>query len=256
MQKIGYALCAVVMLSSCKVDQSISLTVNPNGSGTVRVEVTADKAIVEAVPTLAQDVRTDDLVKAGWDVDGPTATNTGGLRVELRRKFSTPNEATKIIAQISEAKGPLHKIALARSGKDTNSVWNLTGWVEVNGGLDAFVDDTTRELLGTTPYAADVSEAGLDLGDAINITFTAQLPGEIDSTTGLQNDGAVTWRVPMDGSRVDVATTSTHVAVASSISRVARPVLLALLVLWIVASLILLLLVANARNRRPRTPRL
>lgn len=256
LHKIGLALCAVLVLSSCKVDQSISLNVNPNGSGTVRVTVTANKAIVDAVPTLAQDVRTKDLVKAGWDVNGPTATEAGGLTVELSRRFNTPSEATAIISQISESKGPLHKIALARSGKDTNSVWNLTGWVEVNGGLDSFVDDATRELLGTTPYAADVSEANLDLGDAVNITFTATLPGAIDSTTGLQSDGAVSWRVPMDGSKVDVATTSTHVAVASSISRVARPVIVGLLVLWVAATVILLLLVANARNRRQRTPRL
>jgi uncharacterized membrane protein len=60
----------------------------------------------------------------------------------------------------------------------------------------------------------------------------------------------------MDGSKVDVATTSTHVAVGSSISRVARTLLLALLVLWLAGTAILLMLVFNARNRRQRTPRL
>jgi beta-lactamase regulating signal transducer with metallopeptidase domain len=60
----------------------------------------------------------------------------------------------------------------------------------------------------------------------------------------------------MDGSKVDLATSTTHVAVGTSIARVGRTLLLALLALWIVGTLILLLLVANARNRRPRTPRL
>lgn len=245
-----------MVLVSCRVDQTVTLSVNPNGSGRVIVVVTADKGVVDKAPSLAQDIRTDDLKKAGWKVNGPDKTPAGGLRIELTRSFDTPGEATAVLDQISEERGPLHDIVLARSGKDTNSTWTLAGRLEVSGGLDAFIDNAARELLDVTPYAAEVEEAGVDLGDAVSITFNAELPGSVDSTTGLQNDGAVTWRIPMDGSKIDVATTSTHVAVASSISRVARSLLLALLVLWVVATVILLLLVSNARNRRRRTPRL
>jgi len=247
---------AVLALSSCRVDQSISLNVKPNGSGTVTVVVTADKAIVDKAPSLAQDIRTDDLKKAGWEVTGPTKTKTGGLTITLSHAFNTPTEATAIINQVSEERGPLHDMVLTRSGKDTNSTWALAGRLEVTGGLNSFIDDAGLQLLDVSPYAAEVSEAGLDLGDAVGITFSASLPGKVDATTGLQKDNAITWQIPMDGSKVDVATTSTHVAVGTSIARVGRTLILALLVLWIVATVILLLLVANARNRRPRTPRL
>lgn len=248
-------LCAAVVLASCRVDQTVSLKVDPNGTGSVTVVVTADKDIVAKIPTLAQDIRTDDLEEAGWKTDGPTKTKSGGLTIELTRSFENPAEANAVLAQVSETKGPLHDIVLARTGKDTNSTWTLSGRLEITGGLDAFVDDATRTLLGVTPYAAEVEEAGLDLGDAIGITFTASLPGTVDSSTGLAGDNGLTWRVPMDGSKVDIATASTHVAVATSISRVARVILLGLLVLWIAAAVILLLLVSNARNRRERTPR-
>lgn len=254
--RIGAVLCAVVLLSSCRVDQSISLTVKPNGTGTVTVVVTADKDIVTKAPSLAQDIRTDDLKKAGWDVTGPTKTKTGGLTIQLVHDFNTPTEATAILKQVSETRGPLHDLTLTRSGKDTNSTWTLAGRLEVSGGLDSFIDDAGLQLLDVTPYAAEVSEAGLDLGDAVGITFTAQLPGDVDATTGIQKDNAITWQIPMDGSKVDIATTSTHVAVGTSIARVGRTLILALLALWVTAIVILLLLVANARNRRPRTPRL
>ena len=247
---------AVLALSSCRVDQSISLNVKPNGSGTVTVVVTADKAIVDKAPSLSQDIRTDDLKKAGWEVTGPTKTKTGGLTITLSHAFNTPTEATAIINQVSEERGPLHDMLLTRSGKDTNSTWTLAGRLEVTGGLNSFIDDAGLQLLDVSPYASEVSEAGLDLGDAVGITFSASLPGKVDATTGLQKDNAITWQIPMDGSKVDVATTSTHVAVGTSIARVGRTLILALLVLWIVATVILLLLVANARNRRPRTPRL
>lgn len=254
--RIGAVLCAVVALSSCRVDQSVSLTVNPNGTGDVTVVVTADKDVVAKAPSLAQDIRTDDLKKAGWDVTGPTKTKTGGLTITLTHSFNTPKEATEILKQVSEERGPLHDMVIARSGKDTNSTWTLSGRLEVTGGLNSFIDDAGLELLGVSPYAAEVSEAGLDLGDAVGITFTATLPGDVNATTGVQKDGAITWRIPMDGSRFDVASTSTHVAVGTSIARVGRSVILALLALWIVATVILILLVFNARNRRPRTPRL
>ena len=249
-------LCAAVVLASCRVDQTVSLDVTPNGTGTVTVVVTADKDIVSKVPTLAQDIRTDDLKQAGWKTDGPKKTKSGGLTIELTHSFKNPSEATAVLAQVSEAKGPLHDIVVTRSGKDTNSTWTLAGRLEISGGLDAFVDDATRTLLGVSPYAAEVNESGLDLGDAVAITFVATLPGTVDASTGLADNGTLSWRVPMDGSKVDIATTTTHVAVATSISRVARVLILGLLVLWIAATAILLLLVANARNRRARTPRL
>ena len=228
----------------------MSLNVNPNGSGEVTVVITADKAVVAKAPNLATDLRTDDLVTAGWEVSKPIKTKTGGLTVTLARPFRNPAEANIALSQVNGAKGPLHEMVVSRSGKDTNSQWSLAGRLEVTGGLEAFIDDAGLELVGAAPYLANVQEAGLDLGDAVGITFTTRLPGTIDQSTGVKGDGLVSWAIPMDGSKVDVATTSTNVDVASSISRVSKVLLLGLLVLWIVATLILLMLVGNARQRR------
>ena len=243
-------MCAALLLASCRVDQSVSLQVNPNGSGDVTVVVTADKDVVTKAPNLATDLRTDDLVTAGWKVSKPAKTKTGGLSVTLVRSFKNPAEANIALSQVSGVKGPLHELIVTRTGKDTNSKWTLAGRLEVTGGLEAFIDDAGLKLVGSAPYLANVQEAGLDLGDAVGITFTAQLPGEIDQTTGLKGDGGITWSVPMDGSKVDIATSSTNVDIASSISRVGKVLLLGLLVLWIAATLILLMMVANSRSRR------
>jgi hypothetical protein len=243
-------MCVAVLLTSCRVDQSVSLQVNPNGSGNVTVVVTVDKDVVAKAPNLATDLRTDDLVTAGWKVSKPISTKTGGLTVTLVHSFKNPAEANNALSQVSGAKGPLHDMILARTGKDTNSKWTLAGRLEVTGGLEAFIDDAGLQLLGSAPYLANVQEAGLDLGDAVGLSFTAQLPGNVDATTGIQGDGGITWNIPMDGSKIDVATSTTNVDVASSISRFAKVLLLGLLVLWIAATLILLMLVANARQRR------
>jgi hypothetical protein len=246
----------MLFLSSCRVDQTISLEVNRNGTGKVIVTAVANQAVLAAAPELAADIRTDDLVAAGWKVNGPTATDDGGLRLEISRSFTDPTEATLILGQVNGPRGPLQEVVLTRSGKDTNSVWTLAGRLEVNGGLQAFVDDAAFELLGAAPYAADIQEAGLDLGAAVGLNFIVSLPGNIESTTGVQKDGAITWLVPMDGSRVDIATSATNVDVVSSVAGVGRVLLLAILVLWISGMAVLLLLVFNAKQRRPRTPRI
>ena len=254
--RIAASIAAVVVLSSCRVDSNITLAVKPNGTGTISVVITADKGIVAKAPGLKADIRTEDLVAAGWKVEGPSDTKDGGLTITLTHDFMGPAEATTLLGQINGTRGPLHEMVITRSGKDTDSTYTLAGRLEVNGGLSAFADDATLNLLGSAPYAADVQAAGLDLGDAVRVTFNAKLPGKVNSTTGQSTDGVISWRVPMDGTPTSLATSVTNVDIASSISRVAKVLVLGLLYLWLIASAILIFLVLRARNRRLPTPRI
>ena len=253
---IAAVLVTVVLLASCRVDSVVTLNVKPNGSGTVTVVVTANADIVAKAPGLKTDVRVDDLKEAGWKVTGPVDTDDGGVSITLTRAFNGPLEATAILNQINGTRGPLKQLVVTRSGKDTNSTWTLAGKLEVNGGLEAFGDDAALQLLGGAPYLGEFTATGQDLGKVVGVTFNAQLPGTVDATTGLQKDGAITWRIPMDGTATDIATTATNVDVASSVSRVGRVFLLGLLILWAFGTVVLLMLVLNARRRRSRTPRI
>ena len=258
LMRVGAVVVAVVLLSSCRVDQSISLKVNPNGTGTVAVTVTADKAIIDKAPDLAADLRVDDLKSAGWKVDGPDTTKEGGLTVRFSRSFRTPAEASAILSQLNGERGPVRGLALTREGKDTNSTWRLTGSLQVSDGLDAYIDNATRELFTAPPFSADVEEAGLNLGEAVGIDFTVSLPGKVVATTGLQGDNGVTWRVPMDGSTIDVATSVDNVDVAASVARFGRGAIKVVAVLWVVLMLVLLVSVytKNTRTNNQRTRRL
>ncbi|NBR00393.1 MAG: hypothetical protein EBT97_08070 [Actinobacteria bacterium] len=160
------SIAACLLLASCRVDTGISLEVKPNGSGTVTVTVTADAAVVAAAPTLRTDVRADDLVAAGWKMTGPEETEDKGLTVSFSRGFDTPEEATVLLSQVNGGRGPLKNMVLARTGKNSNSTFTLTGTLEVNGGLEAFADDAAIKLLGGAPYEDQVSNSGLDLGTA------------------------------------------------------------------------------------------
>ena len=251
---------ASVVLASCRVDATVRLDVQPNGAGTVRVTVIADPAVVARAEGLADDLRAADLEAVGWRVDGPDATDDGGLRLVLERSFDGPTQATQILAEINGPAGPLQQVTLVRAGKDTNSTWTLSGRLQVTGGLEAFADEATRSLLGGAPYAADVQAAGLDIGAALGLNFEASIPGSIDATSGLPAGGTITWKIPLDGSSTDIATTVTNVDVASSISRVVRVLLLGLAVLWVGGAGVLWFMVRTrgagaGRGPSPRTPR-
>jgi hypothetical protein len=248
------AAAACLLLASCRVDTVTSLSVKANGSGTVSVTVTADADVYEAAPTLKTDVRNDDLTAAGWKMKGPEETKEGGLTVTFTHGFDTPAEATTLLGQVNGTRGPLKGLVLQRSGKNSNSTFTLTGKLEVNGGLQAFADDAALKLLGGAPYANQVKNSGLDLGKAVGIDFTAEMPGTVVSTTGTATGSVITWRVPTDGTPTDIATTTNNVDIASNIARFFKWIVAFLLVVWVLGTVALLGLIVSRRGRR--TPRL
>lgn len=251
LRRITAAVLAVVILSSCRVEVTAHLSVKPNGSGTITVTVIADKEVVAKAPELTTDLRFDDAVSAGWKVDGPSPLDDGGYSLVLSHSFATPVDANILLSQLNGPKGPLHDMVLTRSGKDTNSTWTLNGRLEVNGGLEAFIDDNTLSILGGAPYADAVKRANLDLGDAVGLNFTASLPGSVKATTAAQEGASLTWRIPMDGTSTELSTTTENLDVVSTISRVVKPVLLVVMALVFLGMLLLLSAISRAQRRRP-----
>lgn len=245
-------LACVALLSSCRVDSTVSITVDRDGSGTLDVLVVADNDIVEQVPKLASDLNFGDLVNNGWKLIGPEKTEDGGLRVLLSHPFENETQASALLTQLNGNRGPFRDVRLTREGKSRDSVWKLTGRLEVTGGLQAFADDQLLQIVGATPYEQTVEEAGLDLGKAISLQVNAKLPGKIESTTGVEQDGVLTWRVATDGTPVDLATTTNEVDVAGTIGGILSFVARALLVLWLGFIGWIGFMVWRKQSRRPR----
>jgi len=249
-RRFAAAAMAAVALSACNVDTTASLLVEPDGSGRVTVTVVIDSEARSQAPGLKEDLKVADLETNGWTVDGPDENDDGGLTVTVSHEFDTPEQATALLGSVNGDKGPLKNLALTRTGKDTNSTWSLDGTLEVNGGLEAFVDNDTLQRLGVTPYAAQVENSGLDLGAAVTVRFVAIIPGEIVETTGQREGNAVVWRIPMDGTSSLVTTRADNVDVAASVARIAKPVLIALLVLWVIGVGVLAVLVKRKQAAR------
>ena len=139
------------------------------------------------------------------------------------------------MAQLSGEFGPFKELALARSGKETDSTWTLAGTAQITGGLQAFADSDLLNIIGGAPYEAAVREQNLDIGQAASMALKVRMPGVIESTTGVEDAGLIQWTVPFDGSSQQIAATSQNTAVGATVARVFSPVLFWLFIGWLVA---------------------
>lgn len=250
---VAVAAAATLLLTGCRVDVDLTVEVAPDGTGTIELTAVADAAIVEQAPGLAEDLRFDDAEAAGWQVTGPTVLDDGGLQVVLSQDFGSLEEATALLQSINGPAGPLQDVGLARSATDSDATV-LTGSLRVDGGLASFADPEVLALLGgATPYASAIAEAGLAPADAIGIDVAVDMPGEIqEGTTGTVSGSTVTWSVPIDGTSIDLTTTSVGDTSGGGIWSTIGTILVLVAVVWVLIALAFIAFVAVARWRRSR----
>lgn len=271
---LALALSALV-LSACRVDVTVDVDMSENGSGELSVIVVADADVVAAAPGLAEDLRTDDLVAAGWSTEGAEPTPSGGLSLTIVHPFDTPEQATALLSTLNGPSGPLQAISIQRVATISEITYTVTGAGRLDGGLDAFADPELLATVGGTPYAEQIAASGAAAGDTVGVVLRVRLPGEVGDTTGQvtapapgATDGAeatdsdtdeagsvVDWPIAMDGSDTVIAATSVKSLERGGAWPALATVLFVALVAWVAASLVGIVLVARRQRRRHRSMR-
>ena len=243
----------VIILAACRLDVAVDTTVNADGTGEVVVTGVVDKDVVDRVPGLAGSLVLDDAAAVGWVVEGPAATDDGGLTVTLRHPFTTVQEATNLLNSLGP---PFGNVAFEYLATEDEVTVAMSGTLSLPGGTwDAFGDQALLTSTGGTPFGAQLTESGANPAESMSVGLSVRLPGEITETTGDRIDGALTWSAPLDGSVQDLATRS--VLREGGGSGWAGPLgtaALVLLIAWLVVGIALLVMVLRARNRRRSRP--
>ena len=115
MRRLLALVVVALALTACKVDATVDVAVKADGTGVITLTAVADADVVAQAPGLAEDLRFDDAIAAGWVLTPPAATDTGGLQVVLTHEFATVEEATALLQSINGAGGPLHDVVLTRA---------------------------------------------------------------------------------------------------------------------------------------------
>jgi hypothetical protein len=210
------SLLVVVGASACQVRTTVTLDVADDGSGTVEVAVDLDAEAVARLPDLDGDgvsdaadlaalVRDDDLVAAGWTVEGPEAGDDGGVRLQATRAFGTPAEADRVLAELTGPSGALRDLHVTRSESFGRTRVRFEGTADLSGGLEAFGDEGLAAALEGEALGEDAAaieeRLGQPLADAFTLEITAVLAGERASWS--PRIGGAPLDMRSDGTRYD-----------------------------------------------------
>jgi hypothetical protein len=248
-----------MVLSACRLDVVVDVVMQPDGSGTVTVDATADAELVAQVPDLVDDLRLEDAAAAGWVVTGPTAVEGGGLVLRLTHDFRTAEDLASLLNSIGP---PLVDMQVARTtavdedgtqGATTNAI---DGTLALANGFQSFADSDLVQAVGGQPFGDELTASGLTPDQAMSFTLRVALPGELESSeTGTEiGDGVIEWRARLDGTPTALLTTTVQTAPGSGNSW-ARPLATAawiMLVVWVALAAVLIGFVAVARRSRRR----
>lgn len=251
-RRLLLALVGALVLTGCRLDVQVALTIDADGTGELAVTATADADLVARVPGLADDLRFDDAVAAGWVVEGPAATEDGGATVTLRHSVTSAADATNLLASLGP---PFVGVTLGRDGPTEESreaANSLNGQLQLANGFDTFADSDLLAAVGGTPFADDLAATGATPATSMSVTFRADLPGEVLATTGDSNDGALEWVASLDGSSQDLATETVQRSSGGGGGGFVSTLFLVLLIAWVALAATVIVLVVGARQRRRR----
>jgi hypothetical protein len=200
------ALALVLLASSaCRLRTEVTVDVQPDGSGTIGVNVALDADAMSRVPGLEQELRLDDLEATGWTITGPALEADGMTWIRASKPFATPEEAGAVLHEVSGDNGPFREFAVTREQSFARTTFGFDGVVDFTAGLDSFGDDALADALDG--QALGEAQAAIEdrLGEALDQVFRFQvivrLPGSVDSNapSTLENGAAWEPRLSSDG---------------------------------------------------------
>ena len=243
----------VAALTACRLDVTVDVAIEPDGTGTVTVTAIADAELTSQVPDLVDDLRLDDATENGWVVDGPTTTDDGGLELVLTHDVGSAEELANVLNSIGP---PLTRMAAARTtDAETEQTTNaINGVMQLENGFASFADAELIDTVGGLPFEEQFTASGLSPSEAMSFTYRVSLPGELVSAEeGTEVDGVIEWQAPLDGSTTDLYVQT--VQLSSGGSAWAGPlatISLVLLVVWVVMATGFIVFVAVARRNKAR----
>jgi hypothetical protein len=250
-RRLTLIVLSLLALTACRLDVTVSVAMEPDGTGTVEVTAIADDELVQQVPGLVDDLRLDDAIANGWVVDGPTQVDGGGLTITLSHEFRSKDELANVLNSIGP---PLTQMAAARNTEDDQTTNAINGELVLANGFETFADADLLQAVGGLPFAEEFATIGAAPAESMSFTFRVSLPGElISAETGTEvDDGVIEWVAPLDGRSVNLYTATVQ-RPAGSGGAWAGPLSTAAfvaLVVWVVVAGTFITFVAIARRKK------
>lgn len=192
---MGAAAVALVLLGGCRIETLVDIEADASGSGDVTVDVNLDRDAALKAPDLRP--RVADLRRAGWEVRGPIGRPSGGITLTARKRFRSPAEAARVVAEVAGGgpDDPLRDLRLLQSRSFAKTRTRFVGTLDLSRGVESFSDAELQRQLGGQPLGV-ASERLEALNRGLLLRVRARLPG-----------GGASWDA-RNGQRVDMRAAS------------------------------------------------
>lgn len=243
----------VLVLAGCQLDVAVDVVVDDDGTGTITVVAEANAELLEQVPTIAEDLVLDDIIAAGWAVDGPNPTPEGGLIITLTHDFEGNDEATNLLRSLGP---PFNDPVISRGQNGDTATNTARANLGLPQGFATFADEDLITAVGSVPFADQFEQSGVDPSTALSAVLRLTVPGElVESETNAEilADGSLQWTVPTDGSILEASARTEQAPSDGGVwARPVATVALILLIAWVGFMTLFISYVAVARWRRSR----
>lgn len=238
------ALLVVLVLTGCRVDAAVRISVDDDGSGSVDVAVELDGDAARLLGDPAEVLAVDDLRAAGWSVADPEAVGDG-LRIAASRSFASPDQLPAILDEVGGVDGVFRDVRLDIEDGFGETAYRFEARVVLSGSPEQFSDDDLAAQLDGLPLGRTPEElflSGAPDPEAITLTVAVRLPGGLPETDGRFVGGAAEWDFPVTGLQPTDA-----VVQSSSVVTGQTTVLIALGVLLLAAAVVVLVVAIRRR---------
>jgi len=205
MRRLGVAVVGIAILlitSACRVDTTVQVVVGPDGAGEVVVVVDADAEAAEHLAGSSDELKLDDLTKAGWTVE--RLELGAGLRLVVSKPFPTADALPAVVGEIFGPGVVIRDVSLDRQhdfslvGLDAaTTAFDLRLEVDPSPDLSVLGDSDLARQLGGLPIGRDLSQAEVEAGgsfaDALGLSVTVALPSTVQADSGTVDGSLVTW---------------------------------------------------------------
>ena len=188
---------------------AVGVDAKQNGSGVVRAGVGLDDDAVHQIPDLSQQLRVDDLKRAGWTIVGPREESDNRTWVRATKPFADPAGAAKAMDELNGSKGPFKSFRLTNKHSFLRTKTSFTGTVD-RVGAQGLADPKLQQQLGGSGVDPKVLEQQLNqiIDRSVRTEVVAHLPGSISSNAPTEVTGGVVWH-PKAGEQAHLAASST-----------------------------------------------
>ncbi len=197
-------LIVLLVASACRVDTTVDIRVDDDGSGRVAYTVVANADAVSLLVDDPTDLRFDDLAAAGWNLDGPIAEG-GGVTITASKPFLSPEELPGLLDELIGEGVVFSNVALEQAHdfsmlglRPAETSYDFVADVDPAPDLEILGDAVIEGLLGSSlgrSLTRVEEDAGGSFAGSLGLVVNVQLPANVatDSELGETVDNVVTW---------------------------------------------------------------